>query len=108
MKTLVKTLAILFGLAAIVVLTHATGRVGNPYTKSAASYYALPPVHTRNHEEMVALVRQLYPNLDDPVGAIPQETAAPKHHHYRMVMKACSQARQAGCTTWIGGGGHRN
>jgi hypothetical protein len=47
----------------IVLLTHATDRVGNPYAKSAAVYEALPPVHTRNHEEMLAHVRQLYPNV---------------------------------------------
>jgi hypothetical protein len=101
MKTLVKTLAILLGLAAIGVLAHhTTGRVGNPYTKIAAMYYALPQVHTRNHEEMVAQVRQLYPNLDDPVGAIPQETVTRKH---RMVIKACGHGGgHAGCTTWIG------
>jgi hypothetical protein len=106
MKTLVKTLAILLGLAAIGMLAHAAGRghVDNPYAKIAARYYALPLVHAKSHEEMVADVRQLYPHLDDPVGAIPQETAAPKHH--RMVMKACSQSVHAGCTTWIGGNKH--
>jgi hypothetical protein len=103
----VKTLVILLGLAGLAttiwMLAHSTGRVDNPYTKIAAMYYALPPVHVNNYEEMLAHVRQLYPHLDDPVGAVPQETVTPKHHHYRMVIKACSQSVHAGCTTWTGG-----
>jgi hypothetical protein len=54
------------GIWFLVVLFKAASRVDNPYPKIAAAMSAIPPAHTRNYEEMVALVRQLYPNLDDP------------------------------------------
>jgi hypothetical protein len=69
------------GMWFLLVLFKAASRVDNPYPKIAAMYYAMPPVHARNHEEMVALVRQLYPHVDDPSANRPREIVTHKHRH---------------------------
>jgi hypothetical protein len=62
----------LISLVGLVYLLVRAGSIG--YFRTRNEYERERAHQVNNHEEMLAQVRQLYPHLDDPVGAIPQKT----------------------------------